>query len=143
MSASAADAEHERLADADYARELEQAVAQSLKEHRGRTSADQYLGNDDPPPYEPGPAGAAGDFARRQAEKSATKTYQERAEEEIVLEYIKKQSLLEAEHKRQAGEVRGAVESSGQGPAGTTHAQDDEDLQRALDLSLTESAPQK
>jgi hypothetical protein len=61
--------------------------------------------------------------AQQQGEKSA----QEKTEEEIVLEYIKKQSLLESHH-RNKGKER-AVE---------TDDESDEDLQKALEMSRQE-----
>lgn len=56
-----------------------------------------------------------------------------RSEEEIVLEYVKKQSLLEAEHKRTV--------STGKLGAQSTDENVDEDLKRALEESLKTGQP--
>jgi hypothetical protein len=53
------------------------------------------------------------------------KTTQEKTEEQIVLEYVKKQSLLEAQHQ-----------NKGKGRATAQAIEDDEELRRALELSL-------
>lgn len=61
----------------------------------------------------------------------------QRTEEDIVMEYVKKQSLAEAEYQRQLQERRGA--QSGANAAGADNANDvdeDEDLKRALEESL-------
>ena len=72
------------------------------------------------------------------------KTPQEKTEEDIVLEYIKKQSLLELQHRnnsRGTGAERTIVHGGQNGKAEIAHNDDDdddEDLQRALKLSLQE-----
>lgn len=57
----------------------------------------------------------------------------QRTEEDIVMEYVKKQSLAEAEYqrKRQEGQGRAPAANSGQ-----LNDDDDEDLKRALEESL-------
>jgi hypothetical protein len=62
-----------------------------------------------------------------EAQQPGEKTTLEKTEEEIVMEYIKKQSLLELQH-RNKGKARAAA---------TTDA-DDEDLKKALELSIRE-----
>jgi hypothetical protein len=61
--------------------------------------------------------------ARMQGEKST----QERTEEDIVMEYVKKQSLLESHHRKK-----------GKDRAAATADVEDEDLQKALELSMRE-----
>jgi hypothetical protein len=116
-------------------------MAQSLREQRQRQSSsssvwesDASLDEDDesdemagkeagspsqpPPSYDPT---SQNELAGQRREKTA----QEWTEEEIVLEYVKKQSLLEAHHR-----------SKGKGRATAIEDQDDEDLQKALKLSM-------
>jgi hypothetical protein len=71
-------------------------------------------------------------FDARQDDRQETKSRQEKTEEEIVLEYVKKQSLVEEQHR-----------SKGKGRVVTTVDEeddddddDDEDLRRALELSM-------
>ncbi|GJN79361.1 hypothetical protein PLIIFM63780_002874 [Purpureocillium lilacinum] len=54
----------------------------------------------------------------------------QRTEEEIVLEYVKKQSLAEEEYRRQIGKGKGKAEENPQGD------DEDEELKRALEESL-------
>ena len=66
-------------------------------------------------------------FEAQQQGRQGDKTTQEKTEEEIVMEYVKKQSLLEAHHQ-----------NKGKGRATVTAIvdEDDEDLQKALQLSM-------
>nr|POE48634.1 hypothetical protein CFP56_38731 [Quercus suber] len=89
-------------------------------------------GLDQPPSYDPGHLEDAthSRFEAQQRETYGEKSAQQKTEEEIVIEYIKKQSLLEAYHQ-----------SKGKGRATATEPandEDDEDLHRALKLSLQE-----
>lgn len=63
---------------------------------------------------------------KRRGEKSAV----EKAEEEIVLEYIRKQSLMEAQHHGKKGKSRAVATAD--------EDEDDADLQKALKMSLQE-----
>jgi UDP:flavonoid glycosyltransferase YjiC (YdhE family) len=67
------------------------------------------------------------EFEAQQQGQSGEKTAQEKTEEEIVMAYIKKQSLLEIHHQ-----------GKGKGRAMDIEEEDDEDLQKALDLSMRE-----
>jgi hypothetical protein len=58
------------------------------------------------------------------------KTPQEKTEEEVVIEYIKKQSLLEVQHQNKGKIYETAIEHE--------DYEDDEDLQKALKLSMQE-----
>ncbi|KAF7516129.1 hypothetical protein PCG10_002467 [Penicillium crustosum] len=58
------------------------------------------------------------------------KTPQEKTEEEVVIEYIKKQSLLEAQHQHKGKGRETAIEDEDD--------ENDEDLQKALKLSMQE-----
>ena len=79
--------------------------------------------------YDPGHlAGTTqSDFEAQQQGQQGEKTTQEKTEEEIVMEYAKKQSLLEQHHHHQ---------HKGKRRATATEDEDDEDLQRALKLSI-------
>ena len=68
-------------------------------------------------------------FDARQDERHETKSRQEKTEEEIVLEYVKKQSLVEEQHRSKSkGRVITTVDEGDD--------DDDEDLRRALELSM-------
>lgn len=64
---------------------------------------------------------------------------QQRTEEDIVLEYVKKQSLAEEEHRRKAGKGKGVAAAAASGE-GARDEDDDEDLKRALEESLKMSS---
>jgi UDP:flavonoid glycosyltransferase YjiC (YdhE family) len=68
------------------------------------------------------------DFEAQQQLQQGEKTTQEKTEEEIVLQYVKKQSLLEVHHQ-----------NKGKGRATATEDKDDEELQKALKLSMQEN----
>lgn len=136
MEESAADAERYKAEQRMHDTELERALAQSLKEQRGLTEdvdsdvplsptfSDATL-PDHPPAYDPGHL-AGTTQEEFETEQAGEKTQQERTEEEIVLEYIKKQSMLEEVNRKKA-------------KAPATQAVDDEhdeELQRALKLSM-------
>jgi hypothetical protein len=89
-------------------------------------SATAMAGVQQPPAYDYGHlAGTSqSDFEAQHPAQRREKTTQEKTEEEIVLEYIKKQSLLEVHHQ-----------NKGKGRAAAT---EDEDLEEALKLSLQE-----
>ena len=80
-----------------------------------------------PPSYAPGHlAGTTqSEFEAQRQGQQGEKTTQERTEEEIVREYVKKQSLLEVHHQ-----------NKGKGRATAIEDKDDEDLQKALKLSM-------
>ncbi|KAK4899260.1 hypothetical protein LTR27_003492 [Elasticomyces elasticus] len=66
------------------------------------------------------------EFEAQQQEQPREKTAQEKTEEEVVLEYVKKQTLLEAQHHQ----------NKGKGRAEAVEDEYDEDLQRTLELSM-------
>jgi UDP:flavonoid glycosyltransferase YjiC (YdhE family) len=68
-------------------------------------------------------------FEARQDKRQESKSQQEKTEEEIVLEYIKKQSLMEEQLRRKG-------ESCRAGPSVNEDDEHDEDLRRALELSM-------
>jgi hypothetical protein len=128
----------------EYERQLEQVMAQSLKEQRQRGSDNERdsgmgLDNDDyeqssavssgsqPPSYDPGHlAGTTqSEFKAQLQRHPREKTAEERTEEEIVMAYIKKQSLLEMHHQ-----------GNGKGRAAATEDEDDEELQKALEINM-------
>ena len=78
------------------------------------------------PSYDPGHlAGTTqSEFEAQQQGQQGEKTTQEKTEEEIVVEYVKKQSLLEQ-----------GYQNKGKGRATATEDKDDEDLQKALKFS--------
>jgi len=68
-------------------------------------------------------------FKAQQHSQQGEKTARERTEEEIVMEYVKKQSLLEVHHKaKRKGKGRATVAEDGD--------DDDGDMQKALEASL-------
>ncbi|KAH8884185.1 putative glucosyl/glucuronosyl transferase [Thozetella sp. PMI_491] len=80
-----------------------------------------------PPLYDPGHlAGTTqSEFEAQQQGPQGEKTTQEKTEEEIVMEYVKKQSLLEQHHR-----------NKGKGRATATEDKYDEELQKVLMLSM-------
>lgn len=142
IEASAAEAKRHQQEREDHDQELEKALAQSLKEQRGwaeESDSDTGLNSpafsehtlapaDHPPAYDPGHlAGTTQEEFERdhksQPKGVGEKTQQEKTEEQIVMEYVKKQSLLEEQNKKKA-------------PQGRANDEDDEELQRALKLSM-------
>lgn len=143
IAASETEAQRHASEALEFERQLNQAMAQSLREQRQRQSSsgssvwqsDASLDEDDddtdemagkaagsssqlPPSYDPTHSQSEQGWPRE-------KTTQERSEEEIVLEYVKKQSLLETHHQ-----------NKGKGRAAAAEDEDDEDLQKALKLSM-------
>jgi hypothetical protein len=81
------------------------------------------------PSHDPGHlAGTTqGEFEAQQQGQQGEKTTQEKTEEEIVMEDVKKQSLLEPHHQNNG---------EGRATATATEDKDDEDLHKALKLSM-------
>lgn len=96
-----------------------------------QASSSSSLGSRTLPPYTSGHlvGTTQAEFEARQREQGGEKTAQEKTEEEVVLEYIKKQSLLEESHH---GKGKGRVVTA-------TEDEDDEDLQEALKLSMRDA----
>ncbi|KAF4556437.1 Sterol 3-beta-glucosyltransferase-like protein 5 [Elsinoe fawcettii] len=122
--------------DAEDERRLKQAIAQSQQEQLFKRSPGDMWRNlvageeagpssQHSPPYDPGHlAGTTqSQFEAHRQGQAGEKTTQERREEDIVMEYMKKQSLLEGQHKK------------GKGRASTTD-DEDEDLRKAMELSM-------
>jgi hypothetical protein len=101
--------------DEDEDEHLKQAIEQSKKPYA--MASGQALDDDE---FERAIAASKEDMQREQSQ---------RTEEDIVMEYVKKQSLAEAEYRRQKGI------SSGRNPA-ADEGEDDDDLRRALEESL-------
>jgi len=116
---------------------IESAVELPADQYTSRPSgqAPQYSGPvagssrdiQQPPSYTTGHlAGTTqAEFEAQQRARPGEKSAAEKMEEEIVLAYIKKQSLLEQEHRNR-----------GMARAATTEDEDDEELQKVLKLSL-------
>ena len=104
------DSEADTQEDADYQR----AIRESQQEKPEiRVHADSGTAAN-PPPYDPGHlAGTTQqEFEAQQAQ--GEKTQQERNEEQVVMDYVKKQSLLEEEHRKAAASGKGKeVEKAG------------------------------
>ena len=136
--------------------ELEQALANSLREQRRqydndddndedyqralqesqRSASNAGEGSSSAPSYDQGHLGGV---TKEQYEQSnagkGEKSQQEKDEERIVMEYVKKQSMLEQQH--QSGKKGEA--SAGAGAGGKTSREDDDDdeeLRRAMEESL-------
>lgn len=83
-------------------------------------------------------SGGDGDEELKRAMEESERAHQEhlarrsteRSEEEIIMEYVKKQSLAEEEFRRQQAKGKGAAAPGGKGE------DEDEDLRRALEESL-------
>ncbi|KAF2633110.1 glycosyltransferase family 1 protein [Macroventuria anomochaeta] len=84
-----------------------------------------------PPAYDPGHLAGTlrSEFEAEQKGQQGAKTAEEKIEEEIVMVYIKKQSLLEVHHQ-----------NKGKGCGSSLEDEDDEDLQKTLKLSMQECA---
>lgn len=120
MEASRAEAEARGHPDVAHDEEMERVLARSLMEQRGQTSdrGESYAhpssfgeasqrsthGSGSCLPYDSGHlAGTTReDFEHQQGQGSGEKSQQEKDEERIVIEYVKKQSLLEAAHRSKA-----------------------------------------
>ncbi|RTE81520.1 hypothetical protein BHE90_003977 [Fusarium euwallaceae] len=133
IAASKVEARRQAKEELEYEKQVKQAMAWSLSEQRQHIGRASGMNLDDG-------GGDESELARRRPEKAAAshdsghlagitqnefeaqqqgeKTTQERTEEEIVMEYIKKQSVLEVHHKNRAKD------------------EDDQELQRALELSM-------
>lgn len=126
------EARHHARQELEYNQQLEQALAQSLQGHGSGSSQ----------PVQPGIASASAASTSRQrlldsghvsgttrqdfeATQTGEKTAEEKSEEAIVLEYIKKQSLLEQQHR--------SNKANGPAEAGDDV---DEELDRVLKLSM-------
>lgn len=154
LAASAAEARAQGNPNPLYDEELERALAQSLREQRRQRSSDSEWDSDDdedfkqaiqasqipavvvkpgpssldrPPEYDQGHlAGTTQrEFEAPQAQQPGEKAQQERTEEEIVMEYVKKQSLLEEEHRKSLAAKANATETD-----------ENEELQQALKASM-------
>lgn len=141
--------------------ELEQALANSLREQRrqydnddddndeeyqralkeSQLAADQAGEGSSSRSYDQGHLGGT---TREQYEQSAAagkgeKSQQEQDEERIVMEYVKKQSMLEQQHSSKEKNA-GTGADTGAGPSGGQQDDvDDEDLRRAMEESLKDS----
>jgi UDP:flavonoid glycosyltransferase YjiC (YdhE family) len=136
----------------EFEKQLKQVMAQSLREQRHTGSSSDWessmildyeemerVSTTDtgkaggkaiampPPSYDQGHiAGTTQSvFEEQQQTQQGEKTAQEKTEEQIVMEYVKKQSLLETHHQ-----------NKGKGRATVTDHDDDEELQKALKLSM-------
>jgi hypothetical protein len=138
----------------EFEKQLKQVIAQSLREQRHVSSDREWeskIALDDkvyeevaqttrnptkvagkavavlPPSYDGGYlAGTTqSEFESQQQIRPGEKTTQEKTEEQIVMEYVKKQSLLESHHQ-----------NKGKGRATVTEQEEDEELQKALKLSM-------
>jgi hypothetical protein len=97
------------------------------KESRGTSSSDMRILQHRDSGHLAGTSRSA--FEARQDKRQEPRSQQEKTEEEIVLEYIKKQSLMEEQLRRKG-------ESCRAGPSVNEDDEYDEDLRRALELSM-------
>ncbi|KAJ4300926.1 hypothetical protein N0V90_003015 [Kalmusia sp. IMI 367209] len=162
MAASEAEAQRHASEALEYENHLKRVMAQSLREQKQSSIDSKWesdIGLDDKidekferasvkpenmaekavdvaggslgvqrtPSYDPGhlEGTTQSAFEAQRQGQQGEKTAQEKTEEEIVLEYVKKQSLLEAHHQ-----------NKGKGRATATEDKEDEDLQKALKLSM-------
>lgn len=127
IEASRADAEARGHPDVARDEEMDRVLARSLMEQRGQMNKGGDC-HDDPSssgeashrstsgpgrslPYDSGHLSGTTqeDFEHQQAHGGGEKTQQEIDEERVVMEYVKKQSLLEAEHRSKATAGSGKV----------------------------------
>jgi len=134
IASSEAEAQRHASEALEYEKELKRVMAQSLREQRQKGNVSEWeldmAVNDDverargkekveaigspgiqrTPLYDPGHlAGTTqSEFEAQQQAQQGEKTTQEKTEEEIVMEYVKKQSLLEAHHQNK-GKGRAAA----------------------------------
>jgi UDP:flavonoid glycosyltransferase YjiC (YdhE family) len=156
---------HQHASEAlQYEKQLKRVMAQSLKEQQRRGSDSGWDSDITPDDEEDGGIEQAERKSRKMSEKAATiadvpsgyyiprpndqghlagttpiefeaqihgnqgdKTTQQKTEEEMMVEYVKKQSFLEMHHQ-----------NKGKGHATVTEDSNDEDLQKALELSMQE-----
>jgi hypothetical protein len=131
MASSEAEAQRHAREALEYDDQLKQVMAQSLMELDGErterlaaTVTNGLVAAQQPPPY--GSGYLEGTTQEEfQAQQRGEKTMEEKTEEEIVMEYVKKQSLLEAHHR-----------GKGKGRATAAEDEDEGDLQKALSLSM-------
>lgn len=104
IEASKAEAEshqQQRMIDDE---ELERALAQSLREQRQQHGGDEWDSDvdPDPPEYDAGHVEGTTQsaFEAEKSQRPGEKSQQERDEEQVVMDYVKKQSLLEDQHRQ-------------------------------------------
>ncbi|OCK75557.1 glycosyltransferase family 1 protein [Lepidopterella palustris CBS 459.81] len=119
IAASETEAQRHASEALEYKKQLKRAMAQTVT--GGSPGVQQ------PSSYDRGhlTGTTQSEFEAQQQGQRGEKTTQERTEEEIVMEYVKKQSLLEVHHQ-----------NKGKGRATAIEDKDDEDLQKALKLSM-------
>ena len=119
--------------DLDYGEEEENGSKQVVERFgnikRKAVPVGSSAGVQQPSSYDPGHLGGTTkrEFESQNLEQGGEKTTQERREEEIVIEYIKRESLLKMPH-RNGGK--------GRATAMAIQDEDDKDLQEALKLSM-------
>jgi len=87
-----------RRTDSDlHEEELRQALAASLSKEHDKTSANEHDGDD-------AELMKALALSEQESKQRTAELEKQRTEEEIVMEYIKKQSLLEEEHRKARGQ---------------------------------------
>jgi UDP:flavonoid glycosyltransferase YjiC (YdhE family) len=152
LAESSADAERHKQTQIAFDKDLERVLTASLKEQRGwpddnyeseaGPSSQQQQSAEAPPQYDhlypnddEGGLNSGAAAGKKPKQPPTEKTAQEKSEEQIVLEYAKKQSLLEEELRRSKASGGSAAGPSRAGEG----AEDDEDLRRAISLSMEES----
>ncbi|KAI7547634.1 hypothetical protein KC317_g15066 [Hortaea werneckii] len=162
IQASKLEAEQHGHPDTLHDEELERVLAQSLKEQRRQRSSDSEWDSDPdteddedykraiqasqeqsatpgpsdaPPAYDPGHVAGTTqeEFESQQTQQGSEKSQQERNEEQVVLDYVKKQSMLEEEHRQKA---------AGKGKEAQFDREDDEELAEAMRQSLLQQGQQ-
>jgi UDP:flavonoid glycosyltransferase YjiC (YdhE family) len=140
LAQSASEAQDQGKSQVVHDEELERVLAQSLRDHRrelgGSTAEeddDEYhqpiqmvdSSADQPPAYDPGHLSGTTQeqYEAEQSEHPGEKTQQEKTEEQIVMEYVKKQSLLEQQHQKGKGKQ-------------PQNDEEDAELQQALKMSM-------
>jgi hypothetical protein len=115
--------------DEDYQRALQESQRSASNAGEGSSSAPSY------------DQGHLGGVTKEQYEQSTAgkgeKSQQEKDEERIVMEYVKKQSMLEQQHQSgKKGEGSAGAGAGAGGKASHDDDDDDEELRRAMEESL-------
>ncbi|KAK4543906.1 hypothetical protein LTR36_004680 [Oleoguttula mirabilis] len=139
LMASQAEADGHGHPDATHDKELERVLAQSLKEQRRQRSGDGEWDSEPETGDDRGHVAGTtkAEFERQQTQQvGGEKAQREKTEEEVVMEYIKKQSLLEQEHQQKSAGKRKAPQED-HGPVDDS---EDEELQRAMTISMQDNS---
>ncbi|KAI3399807.1 hypothetical protein diail_5604 [Diaporthe ilicicola] len=125
---------HHDITDEEFEALIAEAARQSVISSQGRGAEDEDLERALQDSRDAAPRGQdeelrkAMEESERAHQEHLTRRTTERSEEEVIMEYVKKQSLAEEEFRRQ--------KAKGKQPEGAGGDEDDEDLKKAIEESL-------